>query len=89
MINLLCDTALVYGFADDLPVVSEAVVEQVVADRREMGLLRHPSRGREGSSGGGGEVSVAVEARFAQLEEKLDSLLVRVKRLSDTMEKGR
>lgn len=38
-INLLCDAALVYGFADELAVIDAPVVEQAIEDRGGMGLL--------------------------------------------------
>jgi hypothetical protein len=34
MINLLCDTALLYGYADELSQIDEALVRQVIVDRR-------------------------------------------------------
>lgn len=37
-INILCDTALVYGFADDLHVIGPEVIDQVLSDRKEMGI---------------------------------------------------
>ena len=39
VINMLCDTALVYAFAEALPKVYENVVEQVFADKEEFGAL--------------------------------------------------
>jgi general secretion pathway protein A len=40
LINLVCDTALVYGFSDQHTMIAADVVEQVVADREAGGLLR-------------------------------------------------
>ena len=37
-INLLCDTALVYGFAEDAELIDEVIIDQVLADRGEFGL---------------------------------------------------
>ncbi len=39
IINMLCDTALVYGFADELIEISEDVVKHVIRDRGGMGML--------------------------------------------------
>jgi len=39
LINLVCDTALVYGFADQRTVVTADLIEQVIADRTAGGLL--------------------------------------------------
>jgi hypothetical protein len=38
-VNLVCDTALVYGFADSLRKIDAEIVEQVVQDRMSGGLL--------------------------------------------------
>jgi general secretion pathway protein A len=37
-INLLCDSALVYGFADELKTIDKEILEQVIADKGGMGL---------------------------------------------------
>jgi general secretion pathway protein A len=37
-INLLCDSALVYGFADELNVIDKHIVEQVLQDKGDIGL---------------------------------------------------
>ncbi|MEP7246191.1 MAG: AAA family ATPase [Gammaproteobacteria bacterium] len=42
LVNLVCDTALVYGFADQTPTVDSAIVEQVLQDREQGGLLPRP-----------------------------------------------
>ena len=39
-INLLCDSALVYGFADELKPINEKLIEQVIADKGGMGLVQ-------------------------------------------------
>ena len=39
LINLICDTALVYGFADGLRRIGPEVIESVVKDRQEGGLF--------------------------------------------------
>jgi general secretion pathway protein A len=38
-INILCDTALVYGFASDARQINAALVYQVIADKKEFGVL--------------------------------------------------
>jgi hypothetical protein len=38
-INLLCDAALVYGFADESRTIDTDIIAQVVKDRTEMGIL--------------------------------------------------
>lgn len=38
-LNILCDLALVYGFASEATVINAKLVENVLADRREFGVL--------------------------------------------------
>jgi general secretion pathway protein A len=37
-INLLCHAALVYGFADEIPVIEVPVIEEIVADTQNTGI---------------------------------------------------
>jgi len=39
LINMICDTALVYGFSDQRPRIETDIVEQVIRDRTAGGLL--------------------------------------------------
>jgi type II secretory pathway predicted ATPase ExeA len=39
MINVLSDTALVYGFANDKKVVSEQLVRDVIADKQQYSIF--------------------------------------------------
>jgi general secretion pathway protein A len=39
LVNIVCDTALVYGFSDQLPRIESDLVEQVIRDRTVGGLL--------------------------------------------------
>lgn len=39
-INILCDTALVYGFSADAQCIDAGLVEEVLQDRREYGVLQ-------------------------------------------------
>ena len=39
MINVLCDTALVYGFAGDSSVVGQEIVRQVIADKQQHSMF--------------------------------------------------
>lgn len=39
-INILCDTALVYGYSAEAPTIDAALVEEVLQDRREYGVLQ-------------------------------------------------
>jgi type II secretory pathway predicted ATPase ExeA len=44
MINILCDTALVYGFASAQKTISAALVKEVIADKQQYSIF--PVRGR-------------------------------------------
>ncbi|UPK02371.1 AAA family ATPase [Bradyrhizobium sp. 170] len=39
MINVLCDTALVYGFANDQRVISDHIVRDVIADKQQYSIF--------------------------------------------------
>ena len=39
MINVLCDTALVYGFAGDSKVVGQEIIRQVIADKQQHSMF--------------------------------------------------
>jgi type II secretory pathway predicted ATPase ExeA len=43
-INILCDTALVYGFATSARQIGSDLITQVIADKKEFGVLPLPSR---------------------------------------------
>ena len=42
LINILCDTALIYGFADELKEINAKVIEEVIKDKRQGGLFKIP-----------------------------------------------
>jgi general secretion pathway protein A len=44
MINILCDTALVYGFASGQKTISQALVKEVIADKQQFSIF--PVQGR-------------------------------------------
>jgi general secretion pathway protein A len=44
MINILCDTALVYGFASGEKTISQALVKEVIADKQQFSIF--PVQGR-------------------------------------------
>ena len=39
LINMLCDLALVYGFADQKPILDPALINQVIHDKRQGGIF--------------------------------------------------
>jgi type II secretory pathway predicted ATPase ExeA len=38
-INILCDTALVYGFASEVDVISTEIVDTVIKNKAQFGVL--------------------------------------------------
>lgn len=75
-INILCDAALVYGYADELASIDGHVIEQVIRDRRETGCL-HPSSGDEGT-----KIPVEPGRDNGNVLGRLQSLEERVARIS-------
>jgi general secretion pathway protein A len=39
MINVLCDTALVYGFAGERKIVGQDIVREVIADKQQHSMF--------------------------------------------------
>ncbi len=72
VINILCDAALVYGFADELPLIDARIVEDVVNDKKAAGLF-DPSR-EKGPVGGKRQslaASAAILQRLTAIEKRL------------------
>ena len=88
MINVICDAALVYGFADELKTIDKPTVEVVARERQESGLLAGFSR--EGDESVQGTDAVIpekardrdgleeLERRMRLLENRIDNLDQRV-----------
>jgi len=84
LINILCDTALVYGFADGLKVIDKSVLENVIEERESSGIFSGinqgeqkvlPALSKEGAVSG--ELSnhlLLMDGRIQLLEEKLNFL---------------
>lgn len=52
VVNILCDLALVYGYAEEKPTIDRQIVEEVVRDKQEGGLLGAGLQGTDGRAGG-------------------------------------
>ena len=72
IINILCDAALVYGFADELQDIGKEVIENVVNDKKEAGLF-DPSREHVPAAAKKQSLaaSVAILQRLAAIEKRL------------------
>jgi putative secretion ATPase (PEP-CTERM system associated) len=73
-INLMCDTALVYGFADSLERIDAAVVEKVIKDKVCMSVGEGTSVGRNLKGGDSGSLGKRIMDRIHSLEESLADL---------------
>jgi len=74
LINILCDTALVYGFADELQSIDRPVIDQVMTDRKSGGILLAEQQA------GTGNIQETISERMAGGTDK-DSLSAMEKRL--------
>jgi general secretion pathway protein A len=74
-INVLCDAALVYGYADELTSLDAQVIEHVVKDKQEVGLFV-PTRVGEAIQGQGGaaQANGNVLQRLEGLEQRVNQL---------------
>lgn len=80
LINLLCDSALVYGFADEVRHISKEVVEQVLEDKGDMGMaivLDMPAETAAVSRDEGGDFGI-YHQRLASLEALVHELRVQM-----------
>ena len=79
IINTLCDTALVYGYADELETIGPDVVEAVLTEREETGVAlganapcvsaQPQAFAAEEGAGPSSQHMAALEARIIRLEE--------------------
>ncbi|MDH5299083.1 MAG: AAA family ATPase [Desulfobulbaceae bacterium] len=79
-INLLCDSALVYGYADGLHRIGGEVVEQVLNDKGGLGLAAAGPEAVPALDPGGSTVAVdaALRQRLLAVEEKVQKLQLQV-----------
>lgn len=75
-INILCDAALVYGFADEAPAITKDIVEQVISDREDVPVEAPAQNAVSDGSAAAGEFVLerisALEARVAKLQALVD-----------------
>lgn len=68
VINILCNSALVHGYADELPVIGRAVVEEAAA------VMASTADGSAGEPSAGMELTPDQEERLAAMERRLTVL---------------
>ncbi|WP_052507502.1 XrtA/PEP-CTERM system-associated ATPase [Desulfonatronovibrio magnus] len=81
-INILCDAALVYAYADEQKSVSTEIMEQTVRDREENGVVPEgvvwvESTSNSGNGNGSGKMDIS-EGRLAFLESRVADLAARL-----------
>jgi len=89
LINILCDTALVYGFADGLLSIDKNVIENVVEDRKKEGLFFEEEKKEKTSLVEKNRLSSIPEdlkMRLDSIEKRIDSLETMVKSFSEQLE---
>jgi general secretion pathway protein A len=93
LINLACEAALVYGFADDCTIISQDIIRQIASDRIGVGLFAPIAEGA-GAAPGGKRKSAqphlnGYEERIASLEREVavlkDLLVKRLRELEQTL----
>ena len=90
-INQICDSALVYGYADEKKVIGGDIIEQVLADRGDLGLPLGEPAGATSvvsqSSGNTAEAPADLLNRIRVLEHSMATLQYQVDHLVSGMEK--
>ncbi len=99
LINILCDAALVYGYADDLKVIGWETIETVAQARK----IERGQKAEEATAGAGEEsiaalplavsnASVQMEKRLSQMELKMaeiDQSILRLREGFETLNGGK
>ncbi|HIJ91211.1 MAG: XrtA-associated ATPase [Desulfobulbaceae bacterium] len=87
IINLLCDTALVYGYGESLKRINTDVISQVILDKGGLGLAVHeqpageqPLAGQEQSDDNNSSRLLALEEKVASLQQQIDWRLAEISR---------
>ncbi len=79
IINILCDTALVYGFAQMADRIDSAVVDEVIADKKEHGVFKLEDEARSDSVT---TPAPAVELATSAAQDDEPALIIRDKDLA-------
>lgn len=78
-INLLCDSALVYGFADELKIIDASIIDQVIQDKGGMGIAVETGDEKPSSSHGSEKYSDNdISQRLQILESMVQKINMQV-----------
>ena len=89
LINILCDTALVYGYADGLERIDRGIIETIIQDREVGGfgdlgpVEAGDSLSAEGGDAKSAHRSVSIDQRFDSLEKRLEDLENKLSRVAE------
>jgi general secretion pathway protein A len=90
LINIICDSALVFGYADGQKVIEKSVIEAVIKSRQAGGLFTNDPEGeRRLSEGADAPLSKQLESmqrRMAFLEDLVSGMDQRLTQLSNSRE---
>jgi len=93
LINIFCDTALLYGFADGLRYINKEVIENVVKDRKKEGLFFEEEKEKETKQqtnliekSNTSCIPQDLKMRMDSFEKRLSSLESTVKTFSEQLE---
>ncbi len=78
IINLICDAALVYGFADEIDIISAEIVKQVVQDNGQIGFSLERQVSKEMTADEGKETENQILHRLHALEGDILELKIQV-----------
>jgi general secretion pathway protein A len=86
VINLICDMALVYGYAEQIKPVDRSIIDMVVEDRRKMGLGFGSNSNFSGSVKPGRfnnslDRTVSLEKKFQELNDNVSELALLVRKM--------
>lgn len=94
-INILCNTALVYGFADELPQITAEVVKQVIEENggalevtqsaARMDAWAGPAPSANDAGASAGDPSASPRWEYVGYAQQIASLQNEVKRISDRL----
>jgi general secretion pathway protein A len=90
MINILCDAALLYGYADDLKSIGHEAIEEVVKERRAEGFLFPSELGEQGHLSTTDAAPQGLDKRLQVLEKKVNVIgkaIIHVHRTLETQAK--
>ncbi len=86
LINILCDTALVYGFADELKTIDRPVIDNVMEDRKSGGILISEQE-EEKKAGEEKKLTSADRKAMTDMKKRLRSLEHQVRLLEQLIGK--